>query len=133
MKDFTSILLSTSTFNFNGLDFAQFFNDWTLPITIFGGLVTAFIAQRVVKKGQPENQFIDQLQEQLKEIRTDVTDLKTEIASLKMNLETETYKRRGWEEAYYNLRSHYLQGNPPPAPPLPSHLVPGQQNNNTTP
>lgn len=89
--------------------------DWVVPIigsalALFGVLKTVG-----VQKGTRENKLIDQLQE-------DMVRMRTEIDSLKEGQDASKKRERVRDGYISQLRYHIDAGHPPPAPEWPAEL-----------
>lgn len=86
----------------------------TVIVALIAAAVT-WITTKVQHRGKPENALIDQLQENIKEMKADIAVLKTE--------QTNSKRRERIMADYVNsLRQHIESGSPPPPPPWPSAL-----------
>lgn len=92
--------------------------DWALinPLIVATiALTGAVVTNKAQNRGRPENALIDQLQEEMTSMRSDITALKTEQARSR--------RREQIRDDYINkLRRHIEDGNPPPAPEWPAGL-----------
>lgn len=92
--------------------------DWALVGPIIVGVIAVvgtLVSTRIQHRGKPENALIDQLQEEMGSMRSDIAELKLEQQRSK--------KRERIRDDYINkLRRHIEDGNPPPAPDWPAGL-----------
>ena len=91
----------------------------SLDPTLGGWIVTVIVAivavvgtvwsARTQNRSKPENAFIDQLQEDLRDVRT--------------RMDRVERRERVRDDYIAQLRSHIEQGAPPPPPPWPAALL----------
>lgn len=85
-------------------------------ITVVVGGIFTIVSSKSQKKGERENQMIDQLQEEMDRKNEEQKEMKSDIISLQNQVNELFYKSHEDEEYIVMLRNHILKGSPPPPP-----------------